>query len=404
MSTTLDMTSFAASLKTHYLPLTIKNLTYDDRPFHGMLEKMENFTGANTVLPNIFGNPQGASATFATGQANKVSSSLSKFTIVRYKDYAFANIDNETMEASVGDEGAFMEAATVEIDGAFNTATNRLAADEFKAGTGTIGQIASAGLATNVITLADPESVVFFEVGQTIQASSGDGSGLRTGSAQITGIDRNAGTLTCSTGWATGISAIAASDYLLTAGDFNLKMPGLDGWIPMPGVLTNTAFFGVDRTQDASRLAGVNMDRTGAPIEDALVDLITRQHREGGKPTDVWLNFTNYASLEKALGARVSYINPKSYDAEVSFQGMKFMSPKGPVNVMADRNMFSNRAYSLQMNTWKLYSLGSSPKIIGGDGLKFLRQSSADGVELRVGRYAVLGCTGPGANGVVKLS
>lgn len=402
LDTQLDLTSFAAALKTHYLPLTIKNLTYDDRPFHGLVSKMENFTGSNTVLPNIFGNPQGASNTFATGQANKTSSQLSKFTITRFKDYAFANIDNETMEASVGDEGAFMEAATVEVDGAFNTLANRLAAEEFKSGTGSLGQVAS--FTATVVTLADPESVVFFEVGQTLQSSSGDGSGLRVGSVQITGIDRNAGTLTAAGGWAAGIAAIANNDYLVVAGDFNLKMPGLDGWIPMPGVLTSAAFFGVDRTQDATRLAGVNMSRVGAPIEDALIDLITRMNREGAKPDTIWLNYTNYAALEKALGSKVQYVNPKSSDAEIYFQGMKFMSPKGPVNVMADRNMFSNRAYALQMNTWKLYSLGSAAKIIGGDGLKFLRQANADGVELRTGGYRVLGCVGPGANGVVQLS
>lgn len=401
IDTQLDLTSFAAALKTHYLPLTIKNLTYDDRPFHGLLSKMENFTGANTVLPNIFGNPQGASNTFATGQANKTSSQLSKFTVTRFKDYAFANIDNETMEASVGDEGAFMEAATVEVDGAFNTLANRLAAEEFKSGTGSIGKRGS--VSGNVLTLSDPESVVFFEVGQTIQASSGDGSGLRTGSVQITGIDRNAGTLTSGTGWG-GITSFADGDYLLVAGDFNLKMPGLDGWIPMPGVLTSAAFFGVDRTQDASRLAGINMNRVGAPIEDACIDLITRMNREGAKADTIWMNFTNYAALEKALGSKVQYTNPKSYDAEVYFQGMKFMSPKGPVNVMADRNMFSDRAYALQMNTWKLYSLGPATKIIGGDGLKFLRQATADGVELRTGGYRVLGCVGPGANGVVQLA
>jgi len=57
----------------------------------------------------------------------------------------------------------------------------------------------------------------------------------------------------------------------------------------------------------------------------------------------------------------------------------------------------------LQMDVWKLYSLGKAPKILDSDGLKFLRESSADAVEVRVGYYAQLGCRGPGYNARVSL-
>ena len=58
----------------------------------------------------------------------------------------------------------------------------------------------------------------------------------------------------------------------------------------------------------------------------------------------------------------------------------------------------------LTKDTWKLYSLGAAPKILDSDGLKMLREASADSVEVRVGYYAQLGSNAPGFNGIVKLS
>jgi hypothetical protein len=57
----------------------------------------------------------------------------------------------------------------------------------------------------------------------------------------------------------------------------------------------------------------------------------------------------------------------------------------------------------LQLDMWKLYSLGKAPKILDADGLKMLRESDADAVQVRVGYYAQVGCRAPGFNATVKL-
>jgi hypothetical protein len=113
------------------------------------------------------------------------------------------------------------------------------------------------------------------------------------------------------------------------------------------------------------------------------------------------MNFSNFASLEKALGSKVQYIQHKV--GEVGFEGMQIHGPKGSIKIIPDQNCPSDLAWMLQMDTWKLYSLGAAPKILDSDGLKMLREASADAVEVRVGYYAQLGCAAPGFNGVVKL-
>lgn len=405
MSTALDLTSFDFALKQHYVDYTVKNLVYKDNPFHAVLPKYEKFGGANLPLPVTYANPQGRSATFSNAIAQKTSSKGIKFLLTRKHDYSLANIDNETMEASMGNADAFMEAATLEIDGAIHSAARSLAISEFGKGTGTIGKISSgSSVGTPTITLADINQITNFEVGMTLQVSATDGGAARTGSVVISALNRDTGTITASGNWSAGIAAVAVGDFIFVAGDLNAKVDGLDAWIPLDRSGLATPFLGVDRSQDASRLAGVYMDKTGVPIEEAMIDLAARIGREGGRPDLCVLNFDNYAALEKALGSKVQYVNIKSSDAEIGFQGMQVIGPKGRINVMADQNMFNDRMYMLQLDSWKLYSLGAAPKILQSDGMKFLRVSSADAVEVRVGYYAEMGCVAPGWNGVAKLS
>jgi hypothetical protein len=401
----LDMTTFAAALKQHYVPLTVKNLVYKNNPALAMIKKDEKFGGVNMPLPLIYGNPQGRSATFSNALAQKTNSQIKAFTLTRASDYSLANIDNQAIEASQNDSDAFMRAATTEVDGAIQGATRSLATSLFRNGTGSIGVISSGStVASPTITLSDLNTVTNFEVGMTLQVSATDGAAVRTGSVVLTGVDRNAGTLTASGNWTAGISAVQTGDYISVAGDLNSKIKGFDAWVPMPSVLTSASFFGVDRTADATRLGGISLDKTGVPIEEALVDLAARIAREGGSPDVCFLDFSNYANLEKALGSKVQYVNLKATDADVGFAGMQIMGAKGPIKVVPDQNMFSDRAYIMQWDTWCLYSLGMAPKILQSDGLEFLRVSSADAVEVRVGYYAQLGCVAPGWNGVAKLA
>ena len=404
----LDMTTFAAALKQHYVDFTVKNMVYKNNPLFALMRKDEKFGGSNLPLPLIYGNQQGRSATFGNAVAQKTNTQVKAFTLIRASDYSLANIQNEVLEASEGNTDAFMKAATTEIDGAIQSCTRSLAIALNRNGTGTIGQISSGSTVGNpTITLARISDITNFEVGMTVQASSTDGGAVISAgaSAVITGLDRMLGNLTISGPWSTSIGAVTAGSYLLVAGDSNAKIKGLDAWLPMPGTLTNTLFFGVDRTADATRLGGVAVAYVGVPIEEALVDLSAKIGREGGTPDYAQVSFEQYANLEKALGSKVIYSDPlKAEDAQIAFAGIKVMGTKGPISVIPDQNCQGDRVYMLQKDTWALYSLGGAPKLLKSDGMDFLRVSSADAVEVRVGYYAQVGCVAPGFNGVGQLA
>lgn len=399
----LDMTTFASALKAHYTNDTVENMVYQDNPLLAMMSKYESFGGKNLPIPIIYGNPQGRSASFLKAQANKTNSQIKDFVLTRAKDYSLASIDNETIEASKGNANAFLEAATTEIDGAIHSAARSLAIAMYGSGSGTIGQVdAATTLSSQVIQLKKIEDVTNFEVGMKLVTSTADGGGsVKTGTLTVTGVDRDLGQVTCSAALNSGIATIASQDYISVEGDYDAKIKGLAAWLPSTAP-TSSPFFGVDRSVDATRLGGVRFNGTNQPIEEVLVKAASRLAREGGKPDVCFLSYSKYAELENALGSKVQYVDVK-VNPEIGFRGITINGPKGPVKVMPDQNCPQDRAYMLQMDVWRLYSLGKAPKILDTDGLKMLRDSNADSVEIRVGYYAQMGCRAPGYNAVITL-
>ena len=402
----LDMSSFDAALKSLYTDEKIFNMVYSDNPLLALMPKMTNFEGKNLPIPIIYGNPQRRSANFAIAQANTSSSRVEDFVLVRNKDYSFASIDNETLEASKSKPGAFLDAVSTEIDGAVNSITRSLAISMYRNGSGSIGQNTTAATGTS-IQLLQPEDVTNFEVGQELQFSTADGGGsVKSGTVSVVGLDRDTGILTVDALTAiAGGAGIAANDYIFQQGDYDSKIKGLSAWLPA-STPSATPFFGVDRTSDATRLAGVRFDGSAMPIEEAIIGGINRVAREGGKPTHCFLNYQRWNELVLSLGAKVQYIDEivTSGEAKVSFKGVMVHGPKVSVKVYADQNCPNDVAYLLQMDTWKLYSLRKAPHFINSDGLEMLRLSNADGVEARIGYYAQLGCRAPGFNARISLS
>ena len=408
----LDLTSFEAALKVHYTDLRVKNLVYRNNPFLAAVPKYEYFGGKNLPIPVQFGTPQGRSATFtdANNQNVQTPGEYTDFVLKRVRNYSVAAIDNETLEASVGRPNAFMEAAASEIDGALRSLTQDLAGNLYRDQFGIRGEIAN--IVVNEIELTNPSDIVFFEVGMTLvtvpaatpaAATTGGGIGCT-----IDTINRDNGTFTVTA----ILGATAAGDVIFQLGDAAnggdvLKMAGLSGWLPATAPVSGVTpdFFQVDRGRDASRLAGQRYNGTSETIEEALIGAGSLLFREGGRPDLVFMNPLEYSDLIKSLGSKVVYDVVRSSDvAEVFFDSVRVYTPSGQVSVVADPNCPTGVAYMLQMDTWKLYSLGMAPKILMTDGLRFLRTENADSVTVRCGYYSQLGCTAPGWNARIALA
>ena len=386
-----DGTTFDAALKQHYTGERIENMVYKDNPLFALIPKYESFGGINLKLPIKWGNPMGRSAGFSEAQTNETSGKISAFVLERKKDYAVARIENETIEASKGNANAFMEAATFAIDGAIQAITRSLAVTMYGDGTGSIGSVLATVSSGTTITLANIQQITNFEVDMKLNFGSSSTN------YPITGVNRETGVIT----FASGTVSATAGDAIYVDGDKDAVYSGLGAWIPSTAP-SSAAFFGVDRSVDTDRLGGVRFDGSSLPLEEALIGAAARVAREGGKPDYCFMNYSNFADLEKALGSKVAYVE-KNIKPEIGFRGILIHGPRGPINVIPDQNCPPDVAYLLQLDTWKLYSLGKAPKILSSDGNKMLRVSDKDQLELRVGFYGQMGCRAPGFNARISL-
>ena len=236
-----------------------------------------------------------------------------------------------------------------------------------------------------------------------LKLDSADGGGtVHTGSITVTDVNRDTGVLT--TDATSAIGSAAVGDYIFQEGDYDAKLSGLAAWVPStaPGA---TSFFGLDRTTDVTRLAGIRIASStvsGLPIEEKLQVAASRLAREGGSPDVILINYENFRDLEISLGSKVVYDRAPE-GAVVGWNGLTIRGPKGPIKVVPDQSCPPNRAYVLTLSTWKLGSPGPAIKVLDRDG-KLIRESAADAYEVRIAFYGNLGCLAPGWNSVVDLS
>jgi len=407
-----------ALLKQLYNDANFEDACYKDKPLLGVIPKYEWFGGRNMPIVIEYGRPQGRSATFATAQSNAYPSSTHDFLLTPIADYGVAGIDGIALATMKNDKHAFVRGLSHEIDGILETVSGNIHRMLYRDGAGVRGTVGTSGITTTALTLANAEDVVNFEVGMEVVGAANTASALRDSgnSATVTAINRESGILTTDSNWTTQISGLTDADSLFQAGDYvsasdRLNLSGLLAWVPAsaPGA---TAFFGVARNADTTRLGGTRYDGSSLTILEALNrgQALCAQLGEGA-PDYVFMNHSRYRDFIDELGSRVTYENVvvpaqgmKGPLANVLFSGIKVHGIKGPMTVIADNACQHNYAWMLTMRTWGLYTTGPAPAILKEDGLRIQRQATADGYEvLRVGYYGNVGCKAPGKNCLVTL-
>jgi hypothetical protein len=407
----------------------LKDMVYKENPFLALVPKDESpdgFAGKYIPVPIEYGVPQGRSHTFATAQGNQTATQLQSFFVYVIQDYQLVTITNLLMEQTKSNAGAFVDAAKLQMDGGFRNITNNIAFELFGSGTATRGTSTASSTQTGgtapggvVINLSNSQQVVQFEVGMTLVASATDGGAPSSDTVTVTAVDRangivsgTASATTLSANWAiaTGIAYLSVQGDIPSTGAANtgsfLALSGLAAWFPATTPANNDNFWGVNRSFDPTRLAGLRYNAASYTIEEGMTNALAFANREGAKPDLCIMDFASYAALVNNLGAKVQYVQVNHDEVEVAFDGIMFQSAYGKVTVLADRSCPPQTAYVLTMNTLKLRSLGKVPHILtyGMEGLEGLRVGNADALEIRIGYYGNLICSAPGWNMVVQLS
>ncbi len=402
------MTAANAALKELITDTAVETLVYKKNPLLALMGKFTEFGGKYMPIPIVTSVSQGRSATFSSAQANQSAASIESFLLTSKSDYSIATIDNKTMLASKTDKMAFLNGSKLVVDSAIRAITLSLASGQYRSGTGSLAQVSTAtAISTGVITLQNLADVVQFEVNMVLQFATTDGGTPVAALGYVIAVDRTAGTVTVSAvalGGAAGTpTSWTTSGYLLQQGDSNLKISGLPAWLPATAPTSTDNFYGVNRSVDPVRLAGVRYDGSSQSVEEALIDGSMLLGREEGSPDYGFMSYASYGALDKALGSKVQYVDMKG-PAELGFRGIRINGADSEIKVVPDRNCPALKSYLLTMDSWKLNSLNEAPHISKyNDGLEMLRMASADASELRVCYYANVATNAPGWNAALTL-
>lgn len=401
----------------------MQDLVYKENVLLSLLPKdeaVDGFSGKYIPVPIVYGHGQGRSHNFSLAQANQTANVVQSFFVYRVSDYQIVTIANELLEATKSQAGAFIDQAKFQVDAGIRNISQNVNQELYGNGTGARGTIGSGALVSGTtysITLSNVNDIVKFEIGMTL-VNFAISSNTVAITASITGVvdsvNRASGVITVISS-ATSSSWTTAGQFLAVQGDAingaintgtSLCLSGLAAWLPKVSPSSTDNFWGVNRSVDPTRLAGLRYDASAFTMEEGLINALAFMNREGAKPDLIVMDFASYASLINQIGAKVQYVQVKHDEAEFGFQAVQLVTAYGAIPVTADKDCSPNTAYALTLNTWKLRSLGKMPQILryGMEGLEGLRVGNADALEVRIGYYGNLVCNAPGRNMVVTLS
>jgi hypothetical protein len=426
-----NSTNQQAALKELYIDDKdyMKNIVYAKNPWLAMIPKNESpdgFAGKYIPVPLEYGNPAGRAHQFANAQNQQTASDVVSYFVYAVQDYQLVTITNLLMEQTKSNAGAFVDEASRTLDNGFRNISNNMAFELFSGGTASRGTISAAGVTlvgtTLSFTLANPQSVTQFEVGMTLQATATDGGAALQNTPgtidaiQVTSVNRGTGAITGTVVQGAPGTSWGAGDFLQVLGDIGiggastiaglLGLSGLAAWVPNVDPPATDNFWGVNRSADPTRLAGLRYNATSFSISEGITNALAYANREGAAPDLIILDFVSYSTLINELGAKVQYVQLEHDEVQVAFEAIHFHSAYGKIPVLADRSCPPQTAYCLTTNTWKLRTLGKAPHILtyGMEGLEGLRVGNADALEIRIAYYGNVICSAPGYNMVVSLS
>jgi hypothetical protein len=412
-----NFTTLDALYKQRY-PTGLEDLTFRDRPLYALLTKKTDLGGAQTAtrsyhVPFRYAFPPAVSGTFltASNRAAAVSSRVVAWELLTMHQYSFINIDNESLQRSVGNENAFLELRGFEFDGAVENLANRLHHFLYGDGTGAIAQVGNStqmsSFAVSVMVLANPEDAAKLAYGDELTVSATKSGAERAFGTNahgwyVIGVNMDAGTFTAGTAAgvavnlndaADGIPAVANGDWIAHRGDRQVAgtlggtvLDGFQQWIPSAatGISGTDSQYSVNRSVAPDLLAGSRFDATSYGIEEGYIRASNVVAKKQGKINTIFSTHKHYSDLVSAIASRgqVSFIEASpSTKPDIGFEGVHIIGANsGPIDVMPDYACPSTLAAGMFLDKWWLASVGDTIRIFNTDSNETLRLPGNDGV------------------------
>ena len=413
---TASISTSIAIVKTKYSPDYVKFVVYEENPSFASVKHDETWDGGVLQIAVQTEAPIGGGYSIAQAQANMGPGTYNDFQVSRIEDFGVARIKGQALRAVVKGPGAMLSLWSREVTGILLHVTRSAAINMWRTGTGSRGLISSGStVASTAITLATIQDVSNFHLRPPPQASA---AGRRTlfcaGAFAVSyaEINRVTGVPTIGTNWSTQINGLSTGDFLYRNGDApngsgtNLMVTGIQGWI-VPNAsrpVSATTFWTLNRSTDEVRLAGLYLDGTNTPMQEALIEMIAMITVEGGKVDRIWMHPRDRANFVKELGAKVLYTRTgvSAGDmGDVGFKSIEMTLEEAEVKIMADINVPRNTCLVTQWDTWSFNSCGPAPGLLEIGGQEVVVPND-DSLECRVGYYEISTTQRPCVHGFIS--
>lgn len=380
MAGNANLTTLSAAFKTKYGKLS--DDTFDSStPLQGRIKVVNDFVGAEfkEAIPQGFAGSVGAGS---LPEAN--AEPLVQCTVTAKKVYGRMKIDRESIYASKGEAGAFVEllkhqtAATVKSYTRFSEFI--LMGD----GTGKLGVIGTSGVSgTNPYDLTISAATWLeanFEEKDYVNIGTGN-----TDLFEVTAINPTTRVVTVNR--ISGSKVPADADAIFMQGSENAVPQGIKGVLDA----TSSTKYGVNigrrwqATQVAAGGAGLSVD----VMNQAVLEL---RRKCGHNPTMILTSFTQYRKFMNLLEDLKRYdmvsVSARRDDLKglVAWKGLSYMTTTGAIPVFESRFCDNDRMYFLNDN----YIKQIRRKGFGwfdDDGTVIMRMADDDSYEARYGGY-----------------
>jgi len=386
--TAFSLTEATNLFKTNYYKKS-ENMYNSANVTLGRIKKRYDFTGNNRFIatPLSYSGGTGAGTLPTAGVATYEDALITAKSV-----YAVCEIQREAMKASADDKGAFVRATKEVIQKCVESYMRNASRILFNDGTGALGAGDGATNVSGTGTSGDPFVVVIGAA--SWKEANWEEKDLVNYDAETTNLEvalvapatRTLNLVGTSAGLTalSGAGPVPTNKYFYMQGSKDVDPSGLKG------VLSATSGTQYNITV-GRRWQAFQKDAASAGITPDLMNevMLGVEQKFGRAPTMIVTSYKQYRKLLNQIEDHKRYQLPpraKNLKGFISFEGLEFMSTRGPIGVFPERFCDDDLMYFLNDNHIECHHRPGFGWF-DEDGTVFLRKATSDAYEARYGGY-----------------
>ena len=374
------------------------------------LFKKEDVSGDAKKVPLKRDLGAGQSATASTAYANSTLAGREAFVVTPYKSYGFSIIPLDQAAFTKGDDNAVVDLLLDESQTAMDSCKMQMDQALAGDGSGTVGTIVS-NTGTYVLTLNNKTEVNRVTVGATyVSKATPFAASLDSGSFTVTAANAAAKTITvtANSGWTPTNTHVFGLQGTMAASTSPVVWPGIPGWIPPAASRPATgSFFGVTRTTNETKLAGLYLDGTKLGILEGINQLAySIADIPGATPDLVVCSFSTLGKIQAQLQTERRYVEAmvKGPGIDVFYKTIRINGPMGDMDIVGSSNWNPTLCAVLSKNTWCLAAPGNKPFVPAtANGSPVVEIPGDDTAVAKYRSQGIVYCDAPGHNGMLTI-